>query len=158
MLNAWFIGMYLSLLDIDTPSLAEFCMVTLYVINFVLPRLKEPPDRLWSCWQLTCRVIWAFVLFSIDPPTIFWLIQRIAPIVSATFWYFSLATTVIYSSINREVRSIVANCLPDWLIVVNDKDEYSTLLDSPCGDNCFFQDDTGPLPSFTADETMLDDA
>jgi hypothetical protein len=43
------------------------------------------------------------------------------------------------------------------LIVVNDKDEYSSLLDSPCGDNCFCQDDIGPLPSFTVDETMLND-
>ena len=47
MLNAWFIGMYPSLLlDIDTPLLAEFCMLALYVVNFVLPRLKKPPDKL----------------------------------------------------------------------------------------------------------------
>jgi hypothetical protein len=151
--------MYMTLLDIDTPSLAECCMVTLYVVNFILPWVKKPPDILWSCWQLTCRVIWALVLFSFDPPTTFWLIHRIAPIVPATFWYYLLArTTVLYSSVKRELRSIFTNCLLDWLIVVNDDmKKYSTLLDSPCGDNCICQDDTGPLPSFTIDETMLDD-
>jgi hypothetical protein len=157
MLNAWFISMYVTLLDIDTPSLAECCMVTLYVVTFALPRLKKPPDRLWSCWQLTCRVIWALVLFRFDPPATFWLIHRIAPIVPATFWYFSLATTVLYSSVKRELRSIFTNFLPDWLIAAHDKDEYSTLLDSPCGDDCFCQDDTWALPSFTVDATMLDD-
>lgn len=157
MLNAWFIGMYPSLLlDIDTPLLAEFCMLALYVVNFVLPRLKKPPDKLWPCWRIICRIIWHLTVASIDPPITFWLCKRIALLIHVSIWHYSFAVditvTAVSCIIKRELCDVFTKGLPD-----HDKDEYSTLLESPCGDDCFCQEDNGPLSSFTIDETMLND-